>query len=151
MAATRVLLIFQLLACLMLSTWCCQKRSCQAFMGWNDCFDNGIKEPKLPPRDNACCGPHCVYTAPNPPGCGPCNRNARTRCLLDTHCTELMPFTFVNMSDCDLDRANRARLKNGFARLLSFPWNNKTCLGMNKKCGINCCCRENCPTLFCKF
>ncbi|KAI8042097.1 hypothetical protein M5D96_003399 [Drosophila gunungcola] len=115
------MLIFQLVACLILSTWGCQEKSCQPFTGWNNCFDNGIKEPKLPPRDNTCCGPHCVYTGPNPPSSGPCDCNPRTRCLLDTHC------------------------------LLSFPWTEKVCLGMNKKCGINCCCRENCPTLFCKF
>ncbi|KAH8353337.1 hypothetical protein KR084_010337 [Drosophila pseudotakahashii] len=154
MMATRVLLSFQLLACLMAAILGCQKsspKSCQPFIGLNKCFDNGVKEPRLPPRDNTCCGPHCVYTAPCRAPVGPCNCTAQNRCLLDTHCGAGMAFTFVCLSGCELNKLNAERLKTGYARLLSFPWNKKKCLGMNTKCGINCCCRENCPKQFCKF
>ncbi|XP_016954788.1 uncharacterized protein LOC108027746 [Drosophila biarmipes] len=152
MKAPRVLLVFQLLLCLMATISGCQtSRSCQPFIGLNNCYNSGGKEPRLPPRDNTCCGPHCVYTPPNTQRCGPCDGAARTRCLLDTHCGSGMAFTFVRLSDCDLSKRNADRLKAGFARLLSFPWDQKKCLGMNTKCGINCCCRENCPKQFCKF
>ncbi|XP_043640346.1 uncharacterized protein LOC122611388 [Drosophila teissieri] len=151
MTATRVLLIFQLLACLMALISGCNQKSCHPFIGLNNCDGKGYKEPKLPPRDNACCGPHCVYKAPNSPNTGPCNCKAVNRCLLDTHCGAGQPFTFVCMSDCDLNKKNADRLAAGFARLISFSWAEKKCLGMNTKCGINCCCRENCPKQFCKF
>ncbi|XP_017074997.1 uncharacterized protein LOC108110440 [Drosophila eugracilis] len=149
MDATRVLLIFQLLACSMSLMSCCQRRSCQPFTGWNNCVDKGLTEPKLPPRDNICCGPHCVYTPPEPPK--PCNCTVIQRCLLDTHCGGGMPFKIVRMSGCALEKENASRLKDGYAILISFPFDQKKCLSMNTMCGINCCCRENCPKLFCKF
>ncbi|XP_017047324.1 uncharacterized protein LOC108092300 [Drosophila ficusphila] len=151
MDARRLLLIVQILACLIFTISACKKRSCQPFTGWNNCVDNGIKEPKLPPRDNTCCGPQCVYTAPEPPKLGPCNCAAKGRCLLDTHCTAGMPFTYVTITRRELDKQNAARLEDGYAPILSIDWDQETCLSMNTKCGINCCCRENCPTLFCKF
>jgi len=116
MKAIRTLLIFQLLVCLITAVLGCQSRSCHPFTGLNNCFNTGGKEPRLPPRDNSCCGPHCVYKPPNPQNSGPCSPTARTRCLLDTHCGGGMAFTFVCLSDCDLSKKNAVRLKGGFAR-----------------------------------
>ncbi|KAH8412189.1 hypothetical protein KR009_000432 [Drosophila setifemur] len=157
MTGLRSLLIFQLAGCLLLTSvsGCNTCASCQSYVGWNGCISKGVIEPKLPPRDNACCGPHCTYTAPNAgTGTGPCNTTPEFRCLLDTHCgieEPSLPFTYRSLSDCDLIAENQVRLSMGYARLLSFPFNNSTCQALNTKCGTNCCCRENCPTMFCKF
>ncbi|EDV57591.1 uncharacterized protein LOC6541110 [Drosophila erecta] len=151
MTATRVLLILQLLACLMTLISGSNLKSCHPFIGLNNCVASGYKEPKLPPRDNACCGPHCVYKGPSVSCTGPCNNKAVNRCLLDTHCGAGQAFSFVCMSDCELAKKNTNRLAAGYARLISFPMAKNKCLAMNTKCGINCCCRENCPNRFCKF
>ncbi|KAH8337570.1 hypothetical protein KR074_006887 [Drosophila pseudoananassae] len=161
MGATRNLLIFHFCSCLLVvlsepcrvkSPW---KTLCQTYTGKNGCVDDGVTEPPLPPRDNTCCGPQCRYTAENGQESGPCNDTARWRCLLDTHCgmgnVTSLPFTYNFLSDCQLQSKNAERLSQGYARYLSFPWTKETCEAQNSKCGINCCCRENCPTLFCKF
>ncbi|KAH8246611.1 hypothetical protein KR038_005329 [Drosophila bunnanda] len=154
MAAIRILLIAQLLACLLVSasaSACLSPSSvsrCVPFLGLCGCANTNIQEPKLPPRDNACCGPHCTYTALSPPGC--CNNTVTGLCLLDTHCQYNKPFYYTEISICKLRAINENRKKAGFARLLAFDMNKKTCELQNTKCGINCCCRETCPTQFCK-
>eukprot|EP00099_Drosophila_melanogaster_P011262 NP_001285576.1 uncharacterized protein Dmel_CG31698, isoform B [Drosophila melanogaster] len=151
MRAIRVLLIFQLLACLMAVISGCNQGSCHPFIGLNKCNGNGYKEPKLPPRDNACCGAHCVYNGPSCQNPGPCDSKPVNRCILDSHCGKGVAFYFVCKSDCELIKENEARQAAGYARLLSFSWGKQKCEGMNYKCGINCCCREYCPKRFCKF
>ncbi|KAH8282132.1 hypothetical protein KR054_005733 [Drosophila jambulina] len=153
MAAIRILLISQLLACLLVSASACltpvSVSSCVPFVGLNQCVNRNIKEPKLPPRDNACCGPHCSYKAITAtPVC--CNATVTGLCILDTHCRGGVAFYFTKMSDCTLRSKNAKRQKDGYARLISFNWTRKTCEAQNTKCGINCCCRETCPTQFCK-
>ncbi|KAH8267421.1 hypothetical protein KR018_001031 [Drosophila ironensis] len=159
MSTTRILLIVQILNCLWLALilGCNQCGSkCYPFLGLNGCYDRGIREPKLPPRDNTCCGPHCNTSALNPQTTGPCNSTRILRCLLDTHCglTDVAEdvFTFHSMSECEFLALNAERMAKGFARFLTFKVCKRTeCEGNNKKCGLNCCCRENCPQMFCKF
>ncbi|BFF94450.1 uncharacterized protein DMAD_12076 [Drosophila madeirensis] len=149
MEATHVLLLLLSLATLLAVQVLGCSQSCQPFTGLNSCQDPGITEPKLPPRDNACCGPHCVYTAPN--AGSPCEPEAEDRCLFDTSCSNGQPFNFVTISGCDLQATNQDRIANGFAPLLAFAYTETVCNNLNKKCGLNCCCREFCPTQFCKF
>ncbi|KAH8337568.1 hypothetical protein KR074_006885 [Drosophila pseudoananassae] len=163
MGAARCLLILQILACLLvvsvsgcrvISPW---KSLCESYVGLNCCVDNGKWEPKLPPRDNTCCGPQCRYTALKPPTppprCG-CEEK-KCRCILDTSCGKgkpTLPFSYQCLTDSELTKKNAQRKLDGYAQLLSIDnWCNKTCMSKNFKCGINCCCREICPQSFCKF
>lgn len=116
MRAIRVLLIFQLLACLMAVISGCNQGSCHPFIGLNKCNGNGYKEPKLPPRDNACCGAHCVYNGPSCQNPGPCDSKPVNRCILDSHCGKGVAFYFVCKSDCELIKENEARQAAGYAR-----------------------------------
>ncbi|EDW76637.2 uncharacterized protein Dwil_GK19017 [Drosophila willistoni] len=70
-------------------------------------------------------------------------------CLLDTTCSNGPPFQYVVISSYDLQEANKCRLARKYPPLLSFDYNKAVCDSMNKKCGLNCCCRETCPQLFC--
>ncbi|KAH8333877.1 hypothetical protein KR059_004187 [Drosophila kikkawai] len=149
MSAIRILLISHILTGLLVSSPACDSvKYCVPFMGENCCIKSDYTEPDLPPIDNDCCGPHCRYTALN--GATESNSDViRGRCLLDPHCKGNITFTYVMMSDLTLQQNNAVRASNGEARLLSFPWTEDTCVAQNTKCGINCCCRETCPTKFC--
>ncbi|XP_022219010.2 uncharacterized protein LOC111071797 [Drosophila obscura] len=149
MEATRILLLFQTLATLLLVQVSCCSQACPAFVGQNGCRDNGLTEPRLPPRDNACCSPQCTKTAPNEGG--PCSPTEASRCLLDTSCSKGLPFSFVCMSGCEIQTINQERLKNGFAPLITFNFKKSYCDGLNTKYRLNCCCRQTCPKRFCKI
>ncbi|XP_034128970.1 uncharacterized protein LOC117584267 [Drosophila guanche] len=149
MEATQVLLLLLSLATILWVPISGCSQACHPFTGLNACRDPGITEPKLPPRDNACCGPHCVYTSPNREGT--CSNTKTNRCLLDTSCSNGLAFNFVCISGCELQTVNEGRIKKGFAPLLPFNYKKTVCNELNKKCGINCCCREFCPKKFCKF
>ncbi|KAH8282136.1 hypothetical protein KR054_005737 [Drosophila jambulina] len=170
MSAIRILFI-SLLLVVLLVTSIAEVKYCVPFTGCNGCIKGNYTEPDLPPIDNECCGPHCRYTALNGEAEGPCNVNTtRGRCLLDTHCTSNITFIYRVMNDCEFQANNTERAANGFAReylkylmdlfavfirificsgYLAFNWTEATCLAQNTKCGINCCCRETCPTKFC--
>ncbi|XP_017154593.1 uncharacterized protein LOC108163678 [Drosophila miranda] len=149
MEATRIFMLLQILATLLLVEVSGCSQACQAFVGLNGCSDNGSVEPNLPPRDNTCCGPHCVYTAPNAGSA--CSNTATDRCLLDTSCSNGQRFNMDCISECALQTKNQGRIANGLAPLISFGFGKDHCDGLNTKCGQNCCCRETCPTQFCKF
>ncbi|KAH8249621.1 hypothetical protein KR032_010941 [Drosophila birchii] len=153
MAAIRILLISQLFTCVLVSVSACltpvSVKSCVPFVGVSQGINPQIREPKLPPRDNTCCGPHCTYNALTPPG--PCNKTVTGLCLLDTHCENNVAFYYREMSQCTVRSLNECRLKKGMARLIPFEMNKKSCVAQNTKGGVNCCCRETCPTQFCKI
>lgn len=176
MAAIRILLISQLFACLWISSPTCQacetSQACVPFTGLNGCVRSNTAEPDMPPIDNACCGPQCTYGALNgdPGTCD--STTSKWRCLLDTHCGYNVTFIYRQMTDCEFRQMNINRISAGQAReylkcfkhlfpvfiriftysgLLSFNWNEATCLAQNTKCGLTCCCRETCPTQFCKI
>ncbi|KAH8248980.1 hypothetical protein KR032_004623 [Drosophila birchii] len=174
MSAIRILLIFTIIAGLLVLSPACPNYSyCVPFTGQNGCTKGDYTEPDLPPIDNDCCGPHCRYTALNGPPSETCdNTIIRGRCLLDTHCVGNITFVYKNMTDCQFRQANEDRASAGYAReylilrnhmfsefipifvysgYLAFNWTEATCNQQKNKCGINCCCRETCPTKFCNI